>query len=40
MGQETLQACVKISTEGEDEPTVGFIDDVIKRYAVKKASTY
>ncbi|XP_047104217.1 uncharacterized protein LOC124723085 isoform X1 [Schistocerca piceifrons] len=36
MGQEMLQACVKISTEGDEDPTESFIDDVIKRYAVKK----
>ncbi|XP_046985598.1 uncharacterized protein LOC124555658 [Schistocerca americana] len=36
MGQEMLQACVKISTEGDEEPTESFIDDFVKRYAVKK----
>jgi len=39
LGQDTLEYCMKISIEGEEEPPQEFIEEVIDLYARKKLVT-
>lgn len=36
MGQDTLQYCMKISIEGDEEPSIEYVEDVIDLYTTKK----
>uniref|UniRef100_A0A2S2PJ55 Zinc finger protein n=1 Tax=Schizaphis graminum TaxID=13262 RepID=A0A2S2PJ55_SCHGA len=36
MGQDTLQYCMKISIEGDEDPSIEYVDEVIDLYATKK----
>ena len=36
MGQDTLQYCMKISIEGDEDPPIEYVEEVIDLYATKK----
>jgi len=36
MGQDTLQYCMKISIEGDEDPSIEYVEEVIDLYATKK----
>ena len=40
MGQDTLQYCMKISIEGDEDPPIEYVEEVIDLYATKKLAAY